>query len=258
MTHPWDEFTKSLVEESVSRRDSLRRLGFALVGSIFGSLGATTAAARRTSRTPDPCKSFCKCRNKTQQNQCLAACKACNGNTSRLGGSCGKYVCCSVAACKGVCSDLRHNPNCGACGNDCRVYGETCCGTYCADLANDVFNCGGCGNVCDPPGPYEEGACIEGTCLYRCLDGATLCNGICTDLDWDPDNCGACGHVCGGATPYCSSGVCVHSDEPCPGGGTRCFGACTNIVFDTVNCGGCGIICAPGETCSGGVCQLPF
>src|SRR4051794_36186534 len=131
MPHLFDEFSKSL-DQSVPRRQSLRLLGAALAGAILNPWGAAWAAKQ------DPCKAFCaRCSNKTQQNQCLAACQACNGNTSRLGGSCGTYVCCPGAVCNGACTDLRSNPNCGACGNDCRVYGETCCGNYCADLKND-------------------------------------------------------------------------------------------------------------------------
>ena len=42
---------------------------------------------------PDPCAVICKSRNKAQQTKCLAACKACKGNTSRIGGSCGSHTC---------------------------------------------------------------------------------------------------------------------------------------------------------------------
>jgi hypothetical protein len=113
MENLFDEFSKSLAE-SVPRRESLRRLGAVFAGAILSPLGVETAWAGKV----DPCKAFCKCRNAKQQNQCFAACKACNGNTGRLGGSCGTYVCCCVAACKGVCNDLRYDPNCGACGNN--------------------------------------------------------------------------------------------------------------------------------------------
>ena len=94
MTHQWDEFSKSLADESIPRRQSLRLLGAALAGAVLSPLGLGTAWAGKA----DPCKSFCRCSNKTQQNQCLAACRACNGNISRLGGSCGSYVCCSTAS----------------------------------------------------------------------------------------------------------------------------------------------------------------
>ena len=108
MENLFDEFSKSLAE-SMPRRESLRRLGAVFAGAVLSPLGVGTAWAGRT----DPCKAFCKCGTKKQQSQCLAACRACNGNTGRIGGSCGKYVCCPTAACGGVCSDLLHDPNCG-------------------------------------------------------------------------------------------------------------------------------------------------
>src|SRR4029450_10405933 len=84
MTHHWDEFSKSLVETSVPRRETLRLLGAALAGAFLSPLGAGPAWPA----TPDLCRTFCRCSNKGKQNQCLAACRACNGDTSRLCGSC--------------------------------------------------------------------------------------------------------------------------------------------------------------------------
>ena len=88
-----DEFSK-LLAESVSRRESLRRIGTFVAGAVLSPLGLGTAWAAR----PDRCRAFCRwCSNKAQRNQCLAACRACNGNTSRLCGSCGAYVCCPTS-----------------------------------------------------------------------------------------------------------------------------------------------------------------
>ncbi|MGE5194989.1 MAG: hypothetical protein ACM3U2_21055 [Deltaproteobacteria bacterium] len=245
MDHLFDEFSKSL-GESVPRRESLRRLGAVFAGAVLGPLGLATASAGN----PDPCKTFCKCGTRAQQSQCLTACRACNGNTSRIGGSCGSYVCCSVASCNGVCSNLTSDPNCGACGNNCGAIGETCCGSYCADLANDVFDCGACGAACDPPPPGEEVACISGTCVYDCAPGAVDCNGTCTFLDSDPDNCGACGNVCPASAPNCSQGIC----NDCGEGTALCGGQCIDILFDGLNCGVCGYQCQPLEFCSWGIC----
>jgi hypothetical protein len=293
MDHLFDEFSKSL-SESLPRRESLRRLGAVFAGAILTPLGLETALAKG----PDPCVKFCQCRNAKQQSQCLAACKACNGYTGRLAGSCGSYTCCPIASCKGVCSNLKSDPNCGSCGNNCGAYGETCCGSYCADLKNDISNCGRCGAVCPPAGPDEYVACVSGQCFYGCVEGADDCNGTCAFLDSDPDNCGACGNVCPNSAPICNQGICSPcysgqelcgnscvdtSSDPdncgacgnictdsapvcwngtclanCPGGATNCFGVCTNISFDTSNCGGCGIQCGDGQTCSGGICQYPF
>src|SRR5678815_5912955 len=174
MTHHWDEFSKSLAEKSVPRRQSLRLLGAALAGAILSPLGMGTAWAGGR----DPCKDFCRCSNKTQQNACLAACRNCNSNPTRL---------------------------CGSCGS----------GYVCTDFAHDVHNCGSCGNSCQP-GQYETATCVDGQCTYSCVDGAAACGGgPCTPLWVDPDNCGACGNVCSDTAPVCIDGVC--SPNPCGG-----------------------------------------
>jgi hypothetical protein len=244
MDHLFDDFSKSLAE-SVPRRESLRRLGAVFSGAILGPLGLQTALAGHA----DPCLAFCKCHNKAQQSQCLAACQKCNKDTSRIGGSCGSYTCCSIAACRGVCSNLKSDPNCGACGHNCGALGETCCGDYCADLASDVFNCGRCGTACAAPLPGEDVACVSGRCVYDCAAGAIDCNGTCTFLGFDPDNCGACGNVCGGSTPYCSQGACTDC------AGAICGGQCIDVLFDANNCGACGNQCSPLEHCSWGICE---
>src|SRR4051794_23816507 len=221
MDNLFDEFSRSLAE-SVPRRESLRRLGAVFAGAVLSPLGVGTAWAghHARSRQKDPCIAFCKCGTATKQSQCLATCRACNGNTGRIGGSCGNYVCCSTASCRGVCSDLLHDPNCGACGNDCRAFGQTCCGGYFAGLATRVFNCGGCGVVCAAPPPGQVAHCVSGRCEYECAPGTVICNGICTYVANDPNNCGACGNVCGGSTPYCNGGEC----SECGGDDTLCNG----------------------------------
>src|SRR5262245_41679888 len=158
MTHPWDEFSKSLAE-SVPRRESLRRLGVVLAGAFLGPLGTASAASMgKSSRGKDPCQTFCKCRNKSQQNACLAACRACNRDTGRVCGACGDHTCAN---------------------------------------GGDTHNCGACGRVCAPPGLNEVVTCVAGQCVYQCVVGTTRCGGVCTNLDWDRHNCGACGNSCG-------------------------------------------------------------
>jgi hypothetical protein len=252
MTQQFDDFSKSLAQP-IPRRESLRRLGAVLAGAVLSPLGFEAASAAG----PDPCKAFCKCRNKTQQSQCLAACKACNGDTLRLCGSCGGYAC--------------------------------------TDLANDVANCGSCGNNCwYEAGANEEAACFDGECFYPCAEGAAECNGACTYLDWDQTNCGACGNACDEFTPFCNGGVCekcppgrtecgefCHDlafdnyhcgacDNACGGstprcylgvctectsGDTNCDGQCVNLTSNSANCGACGNVCG-GATpyCSSGIC----
>ncbi len=222
MTHHGDEFSKSLAEESLPRRESLRRLGFLFAGAVLSPLGVGTAWARGA----DPCKNFCRCRNSSLQKECLAICNACNKDTSRLAGSCGRYTCCAA--------------------------GQTSCGSYCADLGNDWYNCGSCGHGCYVTSNYESSACIDGQCEYWCVAGTVRCDGICTHLEYDPYNCGACGNVCDESMPYCVYGEC----NRCPDiGQVVCGNSCVNLLHDRFNCGACGNVCGPDTPdCVNGVC----
>jgi Stigma-specific protein, Stig1 len=168
-----DEFSK-LLAASVSRRESLRSIGAVLAGTVFGSLGVRTAWAAR----PDRCTAFCRwCSTKKKRNQCVAACRACNGNTSRLCGSCGGYVCCPT--------------------------GAACCKGMCTNLNSDRNNCGACGYVC-----AAGASCVTGTCsAVQCFGGQALCGGICREIQLDPSNCGGCGVVCGPGE-NCAGGLC--------------------------------------------------
>jgi hypothetical protein len=169
-----DELSK-LLAASVSRRESLRSIGVVLAGTVFGSWGAGTAWAAR----PDRCGAFCRwCPSKAQRNQCLAACRACNGNTSRLCGSCGAYACCatSAACCNGTCTAVNSDPN----------------------------NCGACGYVC----PASAPSCNQGVCTSTgCAAGLTSCGGVCVNTNFDTLNCGGCGVRCSDVET-CSGGVC--------------------------------------------------
>ena len=270
MTHHWDEFSKSLAEQSVPRRQSLRLLGAALAGALLSPLGLGSALAA----TRDPCKAFCRCRNKSQQSQCLSACRACNSDPRRLCGTCGSYACCAAGTgcCSGYCTDLASDfDNCGACDYVCQQPGRyeegacisgrceySCfegavnCGGTCTFLDDDLENCGACGNVCQDAGPNGWNACVGGQCVYGCASGAVDCGGLCTFLDSDPSNCGACGNVCGGSIPYCYQGACISCAD-----GTICDGQCVDLLWDPNNCGACGVVCPSQTTCAFGECVSP-
>jgi hypothetical protein len=168
MSQQFDEFSKSLADETLPRRESLRRLGAAFAGALFGTIGLEKAVGAGNT---DPCTTFCKCSKTKQKNACIAACRNCGSDPRWLCGNCsGGYVC--------------------------------------TDLANDGYNCGACGYECEEPGSYEYGACIDGRCVYACVEGADYCDGACIPVAWDPDNCGACGKVCPANAPYCNRGAC--------------------------------------------------
>jgi hypothetical protein len=221
MTDHIDELSKSLAEEPIPRRESLRRLGAALAAALLSPLGVQTARAGPA----DPCKIFCNQCPKSLRSRCLTACRACNGDPSHLCTDCWTYACCDS--------------------------GETCCGNSCHDLASYFDHCGACYSDCDDPGPYEDGACVNGQCKYWCVEGAVVCNGECSLLDQDPNNCGACGNVCADETPVCINGTCVE----CPGGTTNCGGYCANLAIDWWNCGACGNACFYYDACVAGTCE---
>jgi hypothetical protein len=262
MTHSFDEFSKSLADESVPRRESLRRLGLVITGALLGPLALGPGAAKAGpfghaghrgfskrsagapgKRQPDPCQSFCKCQNSRQQKQCLAACRSCNGETNRLAGGCGSYTCVSLSS----------DPHCGAINNNCSAHGLTCCGGTCVDATSDASNCGGCGVVCSGSTPF----CVAGRCTAgdsECSPGLTKCGATCVNLSTDAANCGACGVVCPSGTT-CVNGTCTGSTGECGPGLTWCGFGCVDLSSDPYNCGACSNQCAPSEACSGGVCQ---
>jgi hypothetical protein len=221
MTHQFDEFSKSLAEKSVSRRESLGLFGAALAGALLSPLGVRTAWAGG----PDPCRVFCNQCPRSQRSRCLAACRACNNESGYLCTDCWTYACCGS--------------------------GETCCGNTCHDLDSDFDHCGACYDYCDESGPYENGACINGDCEYWCVQGAVACDGGCSLLDQDRYNCGACGNVCPDATPYCGGGQCME----CPGAQSNCGGECVYLNSDREHCGACFNACGGGFNCVDGVCE---
>jgi hypothetical protein len=252
----YDEFSKSLAA-SVPRRQSLRLLGAALAGAIFSPLGLNTA----WSAGRDPCKDFCHCSTKKQQNACLAACRACNSNPTLLCGACGSYACTDFAndfyncrACGNAC-DKTGPYEVGSCVNGACVYdcveGTVECDGTCTPVLSDPRNCGACGNVCPESAPY----CNQGECS-ACAPGLVLCGGLCVNLAGDPGNCGACGNICPQSAPHCDQGVCVANDCVYPL--VSCGGVCVNILSDSSNCGACGNVCPPGFFCSSGVCWDPI
>ena len=258
MTHPFDEFSKSL-SESVPRREMLRRFGAVVTGAVLGplTLGLGSASADEFARerrkryrrqtlnklrlplgpkpgANDACTNFCqRCRGKSKQSQCIAACRACNNDPSRLCGTCGSYTC----------TNLSSDPNCGACGNNCGAKGQRCCGGRCADVKTDPKNCGSCGHICGESTPN----CINGTCTdTACPPGQTKCGTICTNLSSDTANCGACSNACAAGTS-CVNGTCSSGGGDCPPG--------TDFMWDSANCGACGNVCPPQSGCSFGVCH---
>ena len=198
MTHHIDEFSKSLADESVPRRDTFRLLGAAVAGALLGPLGMKSAFGGG----PDPCRNFCQQCPKSQRQRCLAACQACVQTSGRVCGTCSGFDCCHNAATCCVNTCCGDSQTC--CGNTCCGDSQTCCGNYCADLRYDANNCGACGNRCPPyPGIDGFAICNAGACgYYLCPPGI--------DYNWDNYNCGRCQRACDGQS-ICFFGNCQAS-----------------------------------------------
>ena len=112
MENHFDAFSKSLAE-SVSRRDTLRRLGAVLAGAVLAPLMLGTARAGGPGRAA--------------QTRAKPSAKGAREPSSFRADDCPP----PLANCGGVCVDLDFDPiNCGACGFFCDI-GESCLGGVC-------------------------------------------------------------------------------------------------------------------------------
>jgi hypothetical protein len=211
MSHQWDELSKSLAEESLPRRESLRRIGAVLAGAVLSPLGLGTAWGAGKDR----CKVFCNQCPRSRRSNCLYACRNCSNDPSRLCGDCW-----SGWSCPDFANDVR---NCGACGSVCWpgpfedsacfdgacvytcVEGAVYCDGFCTFLRWDPNNCGACGNVCP-----ADTACSGGVC-GECGGEQVNCGGECVYLSSDQQHCGTCFNDCGSFR--CVEGVCVSLEE---------------------------------------------
>lgn len=83
---------------------------------------------------------------------------------------------------------MRNHPNCTVPAGYCNLL-ESCCGSYCVNMASDPDNCGRCSRVCK-----WDRAC---------------CNGKCRRLSTDAKNCGTCGTKCAPGVK-CIFGLCSY------------------------------------------------
>jgi hypothetical protein len=111
MENHFDAFSKSLAE-SVSRRDTLRRLGAVLAGAVLAPLALGTARAGGPGRAA--------------QTREEPSAKGARKRSSFRANDCG-----TLTDCDGICVDLGFDPyNCGACGFVCNI-DESCLGGVC-------------------------------------------------------------------------------------------------------------------------------
>jgi hypothetical protein len=98
-------------------------------------------------------------------------------NCGKCGNACGAgQYCCQAQCINGPSGGIRLPPSGGItalcqCTSDCGS--QSCCGTQCVDMLNDVRNCGGCGNDCTNGGVLLKVSCCNGTCSTTGLCLAT-------------------------------------------------------------------------------------
>lgn len=245
--------------QGVSRREALSRLGGALVGALFASLGmekawAACPADQASCSSADlticcPPGQGCinpiglTCGPCTATSQCAAGQLCCSGVCQA---PCGGQ-CCSGVCCNNTCSAAGSTCCSGAVGGACPA-GQSCCfDQYCADLQSEVGNCGACGVAC-----MSGQICSNGQCS-TCPEGQTLCGGRCVNTQTDFFNCGQCRRPCfpvQGIPRVCCGGACCFN---VPGVSGCCNNVCVNLFRDPNHCGSCGKVC-PSGTCSEGEC----
>jgi hypothetical protein len=114
----------------------------------------------------------------------------------------------------GICS----GGTCASCASP-----NSACGSYCANLSNDLSNCGGCGYSCPRDSGGFRPTCDRSLCVIGTACDGTLradCNRnprdeYETDISSDSRNCGGCGRSCSSGL-FCCLGRCVRSMSECP------------------------------------------
>jgi hypothetical protein len=243
-----DELAKGLASGTISRRQAVRWMGGALLGSVLAILPGVEAFA-----APKPPKGRCP----AGFVNCRGTCVKIESNPSHCGGcftQCSPDEVCTNGQC---CAPERICGGSQRCGAD-----ESCC------------DCGDGSPVCCPSGTYCAGC--GPTSAICCPFDQTLCGGQCVSPDcpegqrFDFCSCqcvpnGQC--IEGG---HCDTG-CFHECDP----GCFCFGSVEGPVFcgsdffcdqfppcvSTAECEaqfGPGFYCqAPDAGCCGQVCAPP-
>jgi hypothetical protein len=134
--HNLDSLARDLASGSISRRQAVRWMGGALLGSVLALVPGVEAFAAP---------------QKPPQGRCPTG----------------------FVNCRGTCVRTESNPShCGGCFIQCSP-NETCCSGECSDLCSDPLNCGFCGNACLEGGVCQGCSCVcpSGTteCGGRCV-----------------------------------------------------------------------------------------
>jgi hypothetical protein len=245
--HNLDNLARGLASGSISRRQAVRWMGGALLGSVLAIVPGVEAFA-----APKPAKGRCP----TGFVNCRGTCVKTQSNSSHCGGC---FIQCSQneACCGGRCSDLcSDSSNCGFCGNAC-TGGRVCqfCGCSCP---NGTVECGGeCVSDSCPEGREFDFS----TCRCECSGGTVECGGECLSTTCPGGqvfNSSTCQCECPGGVPEsCPEG---REFDPitcrceCSGGTVECGGECLSTtcpggqVFNPTTCQ-CEVPCGPPAIC---------
>ena len=241
--HHLDSVARGLASGTVSRRQAVRWMGGALLGSalaIFPGVEAFAAPKPPQGRCPS---GFVNCRG---------TCVRTESNPSHCGGC---YIQCSPNE---VCTS-------GQCCAGDRVCGSRCCGAdeSCCDFGGGSAVCCPSGTYCGGPGlccQFDEQVC-GGQCVSTACSEGEAFNPFTCRCETSAAGC-SFPYRCGGSIPFCGSGaqtcLCTASVEgPVICGGNNCGPACTSSAeCETIF--GPGAVCqAPGTGCCGQACIPP-
>jgi hypothetical protein len=278
--HNLDSLARGLASGSISRRQAVRWMGGALLGSVLAIVPGVEAFA-----APKPPQGRCP----AGFVNCRGTCVKTQTNPSHCGGC---YIQCSPGetCCKGQCANLETDPNncrsCGAacppgatcegdfgcicpggfsgpCGADQNGTGGTCCeaDAQCCDFGGGSAVCCPSGTNCAGPGlcclPGEVGC--GGACVSSaCPEGQSFNRITCQCVDNAP-GCASGGYDCGEQPiPFCgSSGNCLCTtsvEGPVICGDLSCQGGCTSSRECEQRLGPGAVCQAPGTGCCGQQC----
>jgi hypothetical protein len=262
----FDQWAQELAA-GLSRREALRRLGAALVGSLLASLGLAPRAFGAAS-TNSRCQSFCRTTcginppGSSGFSRCISSCAQCLDKSGSLcacpAASGGPVGCCAPGnfCCNNQCRPCSCDKTvcAGSHGTSCCASSETCCDGACCHSGQ--YCCNNQCSVC----PCGQTPCTGSHGTSCCAAGQTCCDGVCHDA------CGVLGSPCCGSQGFtcckeeigltCCDGICCEANTHCENN------VCVPGCLSNANCATLGnYVCCNGvccdnttHTCCDGVC----
>jgi len=190
--HSFDELTRGLANDTLSRGKALRLMGAALVGGTLASLPGVAWAAKGGRSS---CAHFCQSlfgASTPQEGECVSQAKSREGACFR----CTEAGGCGPSFTKPTCPEVTGQTyNCSTCQCECPT-GQEECGGKCGTSI---------GGTCTTNDQCCSGNCSSGTCAAACKPNFTEESTCLADSE-------------------CCSNACVHTDptDPTSGGCLPC------------------------------------